>query len=84
VKQQKPQQAPQRRQAPPPPDVNPGPQEFEDGYYYCKDCGQIISGVTLSGGRQLSPRQVAELGIQNLGEQLCYSCGANRMKAKKQ
>ena len=68
-----------RRQAPPP-DVMPGPQESEDGYYYCKDCGQIISGVRVQGGKQLSPREVIQIGMDNFGEQLCYSCGAARMK----
>lgn len=72
-----------RRQTPPPPDVYPEPMEAEDGYYYCKDCGQIISGVTLQGGRQMSPKDVAVMGMQSFGDQLCYSCGAARMKARR-
>lgn len=73
----------QRRQAPPP-DVYPDPMEAEDGYYYCKDCGQVIAGKKLQNGQQLSPKEVAILGIQNCGDQLCYSCGAARMKARQQ
>ena len=83
-RQQTQQQAPkQPRQTPPPPDVQPGPEEAEDGYYYCKDCGQIISDVTLQNGQHLSPKEVAVMGMQNFGDQLCYSCGAARMKARR-
>ena len=82
--QQAPQQAARRqRQAPPPPDVQPEPMEAEDGYYYCKDCGQIISGIKLQNGQQMSPKEVAVMGMQNFGDQLCYSCGAARMKARR-
>lgn len=83
-RQQSQQQAPkQPRQAPPPPDVQPGPEEAEDGYYYCKDCGQIISDVTLQNGQHLSPKEVAVMGMQNFGDQICYNCGAARMKARR-
>lgn len=83
-RQQTQQQAPkQPRQTPPPPDVQPGPEEAEDGYYYCKDCGQIISDVTLQNGQHLSPKEVAVMGMQNFGDQICYSCGAARMKARR-
>lgn len=83
-RQQAQQQTPkQPRQAPPPPDVQPGPEEAEDGYYYCKDCGQIISDVKLQNGQHLSPKEVAVMGMQNFGDQLCYSCGAARMKARR-
>ena len=82
--QQAPQQAARRqRQAPPPPDVYPEPMEDEDGYYICKDCGQIIAGITLQNGQQMSPKDVAVMGMQNFGDQLCYSCGAARMKARR-
>ena len=78
------QQAPkQPRQAPPPPDVQPGPEEAEDGYYYCKDCGQIITDVRLQNGQHLSPKEVAVMGMQNFGDQICYNCGAARMKARR-
>lgn len=71
------------RQAPPP-DVKPEPMEAEDGYYYCKDCGQIISGKRLSNGQVLSPKDVAVMGMQNTGDQVCWACGAARMKARQQ
>ena len=77
-------QAPSQRRQAPPPDVYPDPLEAEDGYYYCKDCGQVIAGKKLQNGQQLSPKEVAILGIQNCGDQLCYSCGAARMKARQQ
>lgn len=76
--------APRQRRQAPPPDVFPDPMEAEDGYYYCKDCGQVIAGKKLANGQQLSPKEVAILGIQNCGDQLCYSCGAARMKARQQ
>ena len=79
-----PPQAPRQRRQAPPPDVFPDPMEAEDGYYYCKDCGQVIAGKKLQNGQQLSPKEVAILGIQNCGDQLCYSCGAARMKARQQ
>lgn len=79
-----PPQAPRQRRQAPPPDVYPDPMEAEDGYYYCKDCGQVIAGKKLQNGQQLSPKEVAILGIQNCGDQLCYSCGAARMKARQQ
>jgi len=83
-RQQSQQQAPkQPRQAPPPPDVQPGPEEAEDGYYYCKDCGQIITDVRLQNGQHLSPKEVAVMGMQNFGDQICYNCGAARMKARR-
>ena len=51
--------------------------------YYCQDCGQIVSGVTLQSGHQLSPKDVVMMSMQNFnGAQLCYSCGAARMKAR--
>jgi len=63
----------------PPPDVTPEPMENEDGYYVCHDCKKIISGKTLRNGKTLSPKEVAALGMQQYGVQLCYSCGAARM-----
>ena len=78
------QQAPkQPRQALPTPDVQLGPEEAEDGYYYCKDCGQIITDVRLQNGQHLSPKEVAVMGMQNFGDQICYNCGAARMKARR-
>ena len=78
-------QAPkQPRQTPPPPDVQPGPTEAEDGYYYCDDCNQIISDVNLQNGQHLSPKEVVLMSMQNFnGAQLCYNCGAARMKARR-
>lgn len=83
VQQNQPQQpAPRQRQAAPPPDVQPGPMEAEDGNYYCQDCGQVISGVKLQNGQQLSPREVVLLSMQNFnGAQLCYHCGYARGQA---
>jgi len=84
-RQQTQQQAPkQPRQTPPPPDVQPGPTEAEDGYYYCDDCNQIISDVNLQNGQHLSPKEVVLMSMQNFnGAQLCYNCGAARMKARR-
>jgi len=84
-RQQSQQQAPkQPRQTPPPPDVQPGPTEAEDGYYYCDDCNQIISDVNLQNGQHLSPKEVVLMSMQNFnGAQLCYNCGAARMKARR-
>lgn len=88
VEQEKPH--PQEAKAPapkkpvPPPDINPDPMEAEDGYYHCKDCGEIISGVKLQGGRQLSPKDVAVLAMQQFGTQLCYQCGRQRTMVRKQ
>lgn len=64
----------------PAPDVMPEPMENEDGYYICKDCGDIISGKKLSNGQILSPKEVAVMGLQNCGAQLCFSCGKARMQ----
>ena len=65
-----------------PPDVRPEPFEAEDGYYYCSDCKEMINGTTLANGQKLSPKDVAVLGMQNFGTQLCYNCGARRMRER--
>ena len=85
LSRQQTQQAPkQPRQTPLPPDVQPGPTEAEDGYYYCDDCNQIISDVNLQNGQHLSPKEVVLMSMQNFnGAQLCYNCGAARMKARR-
>lgn len=74
-----PQQAPKQRKAPPPPDIAPEPLEAEDGCYYCQDCGQIISGVKLQNGHELSPKDVVLMSMKSFnGAQLCYHCGYAR------
>ena len=74
-----PQQAPKQRKAPPPPDIAPEPLEAEDGYYYCQDCGQMISGVKLQNGHELSPKDVVLMSMKSFnGAQLCYHCGYAR------
>ena len=84
-RQQTQQQAPKQLwQTPPHPDVQPDPTEAEDGYYYCDDCNQIISDVNLQNGQHLSPKEVVLMSMQNFnGAQLCYNCGAARMKARR-
>ena len=71
--QQAPRQAP--RQQMPPPDVTCEPKEAPDGYYYCDNCKQIISGWRGTSGRSLSPKEVAVRSMTDFaGRQLCLSC----------
>lgn len=85
--QQKPapqvQQVTPQRPTPPPPDVFPGPEESEDGYYYCADCKGIIKAARQPNGAVMTPKDVALLGMQHFGKQLCFACGQNRMAGRK-
>jgi hypothetical protein len=69
------QQAP--RQAPTPvprpgdvPRPRPEPVEGADGYYYCSQCGNVI---TKRG--KMTEYGVAQMSLTEFGQQLCYDCG---------
>ena len=74
-----PKPAPKPRRDLPPPDIMPEPMENEDGYYICKDCGEVIRGTRLQNGQQLSPKEVAIMAMNQFGVQTCYTCGRARM-----
>lgn len=62
------------RQAPPPPDIQVGPNESGDGYYYCENCNCVISGVKDKNGYEMTPRDVIAISLKKYGRQLCADC----------
>ena len=67
-----------RRETPPPPDINPGPMESADGYYYCEKCGEPIGNWKRPDGGIMYPKEIAALSLQKFGRQLCPACGNKR------
>lgn len=50
------------------------PREGNDGYYYCDDCHNIITGAN-----GMSPKEVAIMAMKQYnGAQLCFACGKRR------
>lgn len=69
------------KETPKPAPKDPEPVEDVDGYYICQDCGGVISGVKTQSGKQLTPHDVAVLGLKKYGVQVCQSCGKLRAEA---
>lgn len=53
------------------------PQEAPDGYYYCQNCGDAISAVTMKNGQVMSPKDMARYTLGRFNRQLCKACCEN-------
>lgn len=51
----------------------PQPKEGPDGYYYCEECGEMISNIKVN-GKVYMPKDVAERALRKHGKQLCWKC----------
>lgn len=49
------------------------PKEAPDGYYYCENCGNVITEFT-SKGKKISQRDFAANTLNRYGKQLCKEC----------
>ena len=49
------------------------PKEAPDGYYYCENCGNVITEFT-SKGKKISQRDFAANTLNRYGKQLCKGC----------
>ena len=56
------------------PDEPALPDTAPDGYWYCKDCGQLIAGVTKKDGTRMMPKELVINGMKNFNKPLCADC----------
>lgn len=79
--QQPPQQRPQQAQQQAPQIQLPptGP----DGYWYCADCGNVVSNRKKTDGTVMLPKDIVLMSMQAYGQVVCADCGIKRRKAQK-
>lgn len=46
----------------------------ENGYWYCKDCGNVINGAKTASGSRMTPKDLVIMGMNEFKKPLCSNC----------